>query len=169
MIAFRSGIAAAVLAALCITIAGGSAAADGKAPPKPGGKDVERGRYLVKIAGCNDCHTPGYMMTNGKVPEPQWLTGDTLGWRGAWGTTYAINLRLYMQSISEEEWLKIAATKETRPPMPWYVLRDLTKDDLRAIYRYVRHAGPAGKPAPAYLPPDKEPPPPFATFPAPPK
>jgi mono/diheme cytochrome c family protein len=169
MTTFRSGIAAAVLAALCIAAAGGSAAADGKAPPKAGGKDIERGRYLVKITGCNDCHTPGYMMTNGKVPEAQWLTGDTLGWRGAWGTTYAINLRLYMQSISEEEWLKIAATKETRPPMPWYVLRDLTKDDLRAIYRYVRQAGPAGKPAPAYLPPDKEPPPPFATFPAPPK
>ena len=44
---------------------------------------VERGRYLAKIGGCNDCHTPGYIMKNGQVPEQQWLTGDTLGWRGA--------------------------------------------------------------------------------------
>ena len=22
---------------------------------------LERGRYLVEIGGCNDCHTPGYM------------------------------------------------------------------------------------------------------------
>jgi hypothetical protein len=85
------------------------------------------------------------------------------------GTTYAINLRLFMQTLSEEEWLKKAAALESRPPMPAYNLHAMTKDDLRAIYRYIRHAGPAGKPAPAYLPPDKEPPPPYATFPAPPK
>jgi mono/diheme cytochrome c family protein len=29
---------------------------------------VERGRYLVKIAGCNDCHTAGYTQANGAVP-----------------------------------------------------------------------------------------------------
>ncbi len=22
--------------------------------------EVERGKYLVTISGCNDCHTPGY-------------------------------------------------------------------------------------------------------------
>ena len=30
---------------------------------------VRRGRYLVKVAGCNDCHTPGYGVNNGKVDE----------------------------------------------------------------------------------------------------
>lgn len=45
---------------------------------------VERGRYLVKIAGCNDCHTAGYAISAGKVDEKQWLTGDALGWRGPW-------------------------------------------------------------------------------------
>jgi mono/diheme cytochrome c family protein len=134
-----------------------------------GSKQIDRGRYLAKIAGCNDCHTPGYLMSNGKVPEAQWLTGDTFGWRGPWGTTYPVNLRLYMQTLSEDEWLKKAATVETRPPMPWYVLREMTKDDLRALYRYIRHLGSAGGPAPAWVPPDKEPKPPYATFPAPPK
>ncbi|MDX1487796.1 MAG: hypothetical protein R3268_06320, partial [Acidiferrobacterales bacterium] len=57
-------------------------------------KLVERGRYLSVIAGCNDCHTSGYLWSNGDVPEKDWLTGDTLGWRGPWGTTYAVNLRL---------------------------------------------------------------------------
>jgi len=31
------------------------------------GKDallVERGKYLAQIAGCNDCHTPGYMQNS---------------------------------------------------------------------------------------------------------
>ena len=129
------------------------------------GKDVERGRYLVRITGCNDCHTAGYAMSGGKTPEAEWLTGDALGWRGPWGTTYAPNLRLYMESLKEEEWIKKAKTLSTRPPMPWFNLNDMSRADLRAIYRYVRHLGPAGKPAPAYVPPDKAPPQPYVQFP----
>ena len=52
-----------------------------------------RGRYLIAIAGCNDCHTPGFAMNGGTTPEQAWLTGDPLGWQGPWGTTYAPNLR----------------------------------------------------------------------------
>jgi mono/diheme cytochrome c family protein len=130
---------------------------------------VARGRYLIQIGGCNDCHTANYPQAGGKVPEAQWLTGDILGWRGPWGTTYPINLRLYMQDFTEDQWVKKAKTLNTRPPMPWFNLHDMRASDLRAMYRYIRHLGPAGKPAPAYLPPDKTPPQPFVQFPAPPK
>ncbi len=27
------------------------------------GSQAERGKYLVTIGGCNDCHTPGYFLT----------------------------------------------------------------------------------------------------------
>ena len=47
-----------------------------QAPKTADSKSLDRGRYLVKIAGCNDCHTPGYAEIAGKVPEDQWLTGD---------------------------------------------------------------------------------------------
>ena len=67
--------------------------------PKKNAAAIERGRYLVKIAGCNDCHTPGYAQAGGSVPENKWLMGDTLGYQGPWGTTYPVNLRLYMQDI----------------------------------------------------------------------
>ena len=126
---------------------------------------VKRGKYLVQIAGCNDCHTPGYAEKGGKVPESEWLTGDILGWRGPWGTTYPSNLRLYFQKLTEAEWVKLGKTLRTRPPMPWFNLHDMTTTDLRALYRYVRHLGPAGKPAPEYLPPDKTPPQPYVQFP----
>lgn len=131
-------------------------------------KELARGKYLLVIGSCNDCHTAGYAMADGKVPEKDWLTGDRLGWRGPWGTTYAVNLRLYMQGLTEAQWLARAKTLETRPPMPWYALRAMSTADLRALYRYVRHLGPPGESAPAYVPPDKEPPPPYVTFPAPP-
>src|SRR5215510_5229740 len=98
--------------------------------------EAARGKYLVQIAGCNDCHTPGYTSSAGKVDEKLWLTGDQLGWRGPWGTTYASNLRMYMQNISEEQWLKTAKSAQFRPPMPWFALHDMTTQDLRAIYRF---------------------------------
>jgi mono/diheme cytochrome c family protein len=81
---------------------------------------VKRGKYLVQIGGCNDCHTAGYAPSGGKVPEAQWLTGDMLGWRGPWGTTYPTNLRLYFQDLTENEWVRKAKTLSTRPPMPWF-------------------------------------------------
>ena len=130
---------------------------------------VERGRYLVQIAGCNDCHTANYAPSGGKVPEKEWLLGDALGWRGPWGTTYPTNLRLYMQDLTEDQWVKKGKTLNARPPMPWFNVRDMTERDLRAMYRYIRHLGPAGKPAPAYVPPEKTPEGPYVQFPAPPK
>jgi mono/diheme cytochrome c family protein len=130
--------------------------------------DLERGKYLVITSGCNDCHSPGYLLSNGTTPETSWLTGDSFGWHGPWGTTYASNLRLMIDGFSEDEWVAHAKQLKARPPMPWFNLNAMKDEDLRAIYRYVRHLGPAGDPAPEYLPPGTEPLPPFATFPAPP-
>jgi mono/diheme cytochrome c family protein len=126
---------------------------------------VARGRYLVSIAGCNDCHTPNFAPSGGKTPEREWLTGDALGWRGPWGTTYAPNLRLSLPQMTEAQWVKKARTLSTRPPMPWFNLQRMSDADLRAIYRYVRHLGPAGTPAPAYVPPEGTPSGPYVQFP----
>lgn len=131
-------------------------------------EEAARGRYLVQIAGCNDCHTRGYAASGGKVDESLWLTGDGLGWRGPWGTTYASNLRLIVKGMSAAQFVKLARS-ELRPPMPWFNLRDMRDKDVKAIYAYLKHLGPAGQPAPAYLPPDKKPKGPFIQFPAPPK
>ena len=140
-----------------------SAVAAGKVDPL-----VARGRYVVTIAGCNDCHTANYGMTEGNVPEKDWLQGDILGWKGPWGTTYPVNLRNYMSKLTEAQWIAKAKHLQARPPMPAVNVRHMTGQDLRAIYRYVKWLGPAGNEAPAYVPPDKTPNPPFVTFPSPP-
>ncbi len=111
-----------------------------------------RGRYLISVAGCNDCHTPNYMPTSGQVPEEQWLTGSELGFRGPWGTTYPPNLRLRVQGLSEAEWIALAR-QPMRPPMPWFNLREMSDADLGAIYHYLRGLGAAGQASPAYAPP----------------
>ena len=109
---------------------------------------VERGRYLARTAGCNDCHTPHYPEKAGDVPEREWLTGVPVGFQGPWGTSYPANLRLVLNDMTEAQWLA-RARQPMRPPMPWFALRDMSDDDLRAIYAYVRTLGPAGVPAPA--------------------
>jgi mono/diheme cytochrome c family protein len=77
---------------------------------------VERGKYMVAVMGCNDCHTPLKMGANGPEPDmARFLTGhpEQMGslptakaqgpwlWAGAatntafsgpWGISYAANL-----------------------------------------------------------------------------
>ena len=159
--------AAALAVAALLAGGAGTAFAQSKSAMKPMSADEKRGQYLVRIGGCNDCHTPEYPEKDGKVDQSIWLTGSILGWRGPWGTTYPANLRLVVQGMSEADWMK-RARSALRPPMPWFNLRDMSDSDLRAIYHFIKYLGPAGKPAPDYVPPDREPMPPFVQFPAPP-
>jgi cytochrome c553 len=81
-----------------------------------GSSKVERGKYLVTIMGCNDCHTPMKMGPNGPEPDmTRMLSGHPEGMKlppppppsgpwissfaatftafsGPWGVSYAANL-----------------------------------------------------------------------------
>ncbi len=116
---------------------------------------VVRGKYLAATAGCHDCHTEGYAETGGAVPATRWFTGTSVGFKGPWGVSYPTNLRLSVQKMSEAQWLGYARAPRL-PPMPWFGLRDMADDDLRALYRFLRSIGPTGQPAPAPLAPGVE-------------
>ena len=116
---------AAVAGAACLTIlaqTGSSEAQTKPAEPAKAGqsavqaKRIERGKYLVTIGGCNDCHTPFKMGPNGpepdmskmlsghpeqmKMPPPPKVAMPWMGvfsatdtaFAGPWGITYAANL-----------------------------------------------------------------------------
>jgi len=139
-----------VLAGLLVTL---GLAAQASAADPARDSPVARGRYLVVVSGCNDCHTPGYMQNGGpKLPEKDWLTGVPVGYQGPWGTSYASNLRLVINGMSEAQWLE-HARREFKPPMPWFNLREMTDEDLKAVYAFVRSLGAAGVAAPAYVAP----------------
>jgi mono/diheme cytochrome c family protein len=143
-------------------------AAHGASPSAKAAALVERGRYLVTIAGCNDCHTEGYARSAGKVPMTDWLEGSTLGWHGPWGTSYAVNLRLLVNHLTRKEWHHLVETARPKPPMPWWALRAMTRADQSAVYAFIRSLGPAGKEAPPDLPPGVAAPPPAVLSPMPP-
>lgn len=130
-----------LLLTLCLILAA-SARAD----------DVERGRYLMAVGGCNDCHTPQFAENGGQTLEAQRLTGMAVGFSGPWGVSYPANLRLGAAAQREDDWLRRARAGGL-PPMPWTAMQAMTDADLRALYRYLRRLGPAGEPAPTALPP----------------
>ncbi len=142
---FFVGIAVAAVVAM-------GAMPEAVAGDKAAAAEIARGRYLVTIGGCNDCHTPGYPEQGGAVPESQWLTGVAVGYQGPWGTTYPANLRLVTSRLSEAQWVE-HARKERLPPMPWFNLRAMTDADLKAMYAFIRSLGAPGKAAPAYVAP----------------
>ncbi len=113
---------------------------------------VRRGEYLIRIAGCNDCHTAGYPEAAGQIPMSEWLKGANVGFQGPWGTSYPTNLRQFISTIDETQWLA-RARAPMLPPMPWFALRDMSDEDLLAIYLFVRSLGVSGEPAPAPVAP----------------
>lgn len=122
------------------------------------------GEYLTSIGGCNDCHTPGWMETNGAVPDDDRLVGSAMGWRGPWGTTYPANLRLSVAGKPAATWIAMIRSRTDMPPMPWMSLHRMPDRDLAAIHAYLTKLGPKGTPAPAWVPPDQEPSTPFLSL-----
>ena len=110
-------ILTALLATTSLRAAGGGEQL--VAPPTPAGLTAEqvRGKYLVDIMGCHDCHTPMKMGPNGPQwdmdrmlsghpeqlvmpPAPALPPGPWIGtaaatftaWNGPWGTSFTANL-----------------------------------------------------------------------------
>lgn len=123
-----------------------------------------RGKYLVQIMGCNDCHTPQYGMKGGAVPETEWLMGSEVGFNGPWGTTYPTNLRSMVQEMDEKRWIEYMKNFKARPPMPSYDTNKIAHQDLKQIYRFIKSLGPSDKVVPAYLPPGETPKTPYIDF-----
>lgn len=133
-------------------------------PHVEAGSPVEAGAYLVQVAGCNDCHTAGWLDEEADVPRSQWLRGWGVGFRGPWGTTYPRNLRLTVRRMSEDAWVELLGTGTMNPPMPWFNLHRMSERDRRAIYRFIESLGPPGDSVPATVPPGREPATPYIPF-----
>jgi mono/diheme cytochrome c family protein len=122
---------------------------------------VQRGAYLVTVAGCHDCHTPGTFY--GAPDMSRQLSGSGLGWQGPWGVSYARNLTpdqaTGLGSWTDEEILN-ALQKGVKkdgspmaPPMPWPDFAHLTHSDALAIVAYLRSIPPVAHQVPPRLPP----------------
>jgi mono/diheme cytochrome c family protein len=112
---------------------------------------IERGKYLVTLGGCNDCHTPGYFF--GKPDMTRFLGGSDLGFEipglgafagrnitpdketgiGNWTTEQIVTA---LQTGVRPDGLVLA------PIMPWHAIANLTKDDVTAIAVFLQSLPP---------------------------
>src|SRR5215207_3875231 len=133
---------------------------------------VEHGLQVSITHGCHDCHTAGYAESEGNLDPSAALKGSSIGWRGPWGTTYALNLRLTVaeKAKTEDEFVNFARTLKTRPPMPWFNVNAMEENDLRSLFQYIKSLGEPGKQMPEAVGPGQEPKTPYYLLqPTPPK
>ena len=165
----RTGAACLILgailgAAAVVPFLGAVKTDEGAAPRVVAATPEAAGRHLVRVAGCNDCHTPGFMQQGEQVPEAQWLIGTAVGFKGPWGTTYASNLRTKVQALDEAQWTTFLKNHTGRPPMPWPSVHAMSDEDRRSLYRYIRSLGPSDNAVPDAVAPGTEPKTPYVVF-----
>lgn len=131
----------AVAAMLAVTIPATVAATNAADP------QAERGKYLVGLGGCNDCHTPGYFF--GKPDMARFLGGSEVGFElPGLGVFHGPNLTPDKETgLGNWTIEQIVTAMQTgqrpdgrvlAPIMPWKAFANLTKDDARAIAVYLK-------------------------------
>lgn len=136
---------------------------------------VARGKYLVSIMACNDCHTPGTFY--GAPDAERFLSGSEMGWVGPWGVVYAANLtpepETGLGKWTAEQIAKAIRTgnrpdgRQLAVVMPWLNFSNLTDDDAMAIANYLKSLKPVAHAVPKPLEPGVEVKGPALAFPPP--
>jgi len=175
---FWSFGAVAIVFALVVSVTQSAGQANRGGAQSP----VERGKYLVNITGCHDCHSPK-KDAQGHVDETRPLSGrpmttgvpsttageihtalDLTAWTGPWGTTNSSNLTpdamtgLPGHKYNEANFIAMFRTGKKPngvailPPMPWEMYQNMTDDDLKAIWAYLQTIKPIRNQVPANAP-----------------
>lgn len=145
--------------------------------PNYGGfeSQIEWGKHLVTIAGCNDCHTPKILTPQGPVddttlflsghpasmPAPDVdrkqmeskglvVTATFTSWVGPWGITYSANLTpdetglgnwtedQFIYAIKNNISKGIAGSRPLMPPMSLMPVKEMSTDELKAVFAYLK-------------------------------
>ena len=140
-----AGIALAAVAAV--------AAAATLLPKAHAESPVERGQYLAVVAGCNDCHTPGFFL--GKPDTAKYLGGSDVGFEipglGVFpGRNITPDKETGIGNWTDEQIATALTTgkrpdgRQLAPIMPYPSFIHMTKEDVAAIIAFL-HSIPAVK------------------------
>ncbi|WP_342238058.1 c-type cytochrome [Inquilinus sp. OTU3971] len=112
---------------------------------------IARGKYLVTISGCNDCHTPGYFF--GRPDMSRFLGGSDVGFeipgQGVFvGPNITPDKETGIGSWTREQIVtaiqggKRPDGRMLAPIMPWHAFAQLTADDAMAIVAFLQSSAP---------------------------
>ncbi|MBZ5526827.1 MAG: c-type cytochrome [Acidobacteriia bacterium] len=120
-------------------------------PPFPANasEQVKQGWYLVRLAQCNDCHTPADEKSNAKTDM---MFGGGFRFTGPWGDIVSPNITSDPSGISHYDAAMFIKTMRTgrasggvrdlNPFMPFSDYRNMTDEDLKAIFAYLQTVKP---------------------------
>jgi hypothetical protein len=160
-------------------------------PVRDAQASVDRGRYLVSVMACDDCHSPKAFLNGVPVPDmkrrlsghpadspvpgiPRGALGPEswafLGnahmtaWAGPWGISFAANLTPHKEGLglwSEQQFVDSLKTgthlgvgRPVLPPMPWPAYRNLSDEDLKAIFAFLKTLPPVPNVVPQPISPE---------------
>jgi mono/diheme cytochrome c family protein len=135
----------------------------------PGAADrhvIERGKYLVTLGGCMDCHTPGYFF--GKPEMDRFLGGSEVGFEiPGLGVFHGPNLtpdnETGLGTWSEQDIVTAIQTgrrpdgRELAPIMPWRAFASLAPGDAQAIAAFLKSLPPVNNKVPGPFGPEEKP------------
>ena len=192
MTVHRIGSSIATLLGAALAIVSPLAGSDEPATDAAGSK-LAHGKYLVTIAGCNDCHTPLVMGPEGPerdmtrmlsghpeslvmpprpvLPEGPWgavAAATFTAWSGPWGVSFTANLtpdpetglgKWTLQNFRDtlRTGRRMGRGREILPPMPIPMYKNLTDDDIEAIFTYLQSIPAVKNHVPEPLPPPEAP------------
>lgn len=93
------------------------------------------------------------------------VTSTLTAWVGPWGISYAANLtsdatgigkwteKQFFTAIREGKYKGLENSRMLLPPMPWDMYKNMTDEELRAIFAYLKSTKPIKNVVPAPTPP----------------
>jgi len=93
------------------------------------------------------------------------VTGDLTEWIGPWGISFAANLtpddtgignwteEQFFRALREGKFKGLPDARNLLPPMPWEMYRNLTDDEIKAMFAYLKSLKPISNLVPAPVPP----------------
>jgi mono/diheme cytochrome c family protein len=108
---------------------------------------VERGHYLSIVAGCNDCHTPGFFL--GKPDAAKYLGGSDVGFEipglGVFpGRNITPDKETGIGNWTDEQIASALTTgkrpdgRQLAPIMPYPSFTHMAKEDVMALVAFLR-------------------------------
>jgi hypothetical protein len=92
-------------------------------------------------------------------------TQTLTAWVGPWGVSYAANLTpdssglgnwteaQFIKCLREGKWMGLDNTRQLLPPMPWQGIAQMSDDELKAIFLYLKSIPPIKNVVPQAQPP----------------
>jgi len=157
--------------------------------PEPSQEElIARGKYLVTIGACHDCHSPKIFTPHGftldttrllsghpadqKIPAvvqtQDWVlfNNGLTAFVGPWGVSYSANLtpddtgirhwkfEQFVTAIRKGKSKGLEGNRSLLPPMPWEMYRNMTDEDLKSVFTYLKSLPPINNLVPAPVSPN---------------